>query len=145
MQGLPCILSFDSVTALRGYVTVERAKGKAMSARESDDKPGKKKSGQGMGREKAIYAKRFTEKEDRRRRRTWQALCRHFFQKYIAPEDTVLDIGAGDGLLDIERLCDALDKAGLAAAEFALQGDHRAIRDALHQGPGDLPGFFRAV
>ncbi len=98
MQSLRRILSFDSVTALRGCATVEAPKGKAMSARENDDKPGKKKTSQGVGREKAIYAKRFTEKEDKRRRRTWKALCRHFFQKYIAPEDTVLDIGAGDGL-----------------------------------------------
>lgn len=44
-----------------------------------------------------LYALRFSEEEKRRRERIWKVLCREFFQRYIKPTDTVLDIGAGYG------------------------------------------------
>lgn len=44
---------------------------------------------------KRIYAERFDEEARRRKARVWRVLCRHFFQRYVRPEDTVLDLGAG--------------------------------------------------
>ncbi len=42
-----------------------------------------------------IYAERFNVLDQRRKARVWQVLCRHFFQRYVRPTDTVLDLGAG--------------------------------------------------
>ena len=42
-----------------------------------------------------IYEKRFNERVVERKRRIWQVLCNHFFQKYVNASDTVLDLGAG--------------------------------------------------
>ncbi|MDQ3013170.1 MAG: class I SAM-dependent methyltransferase [Acidobacteriota bacterium] len=42
------------------------------------------------------YKLRFAEKKDYRHR-VWQALCYGFFQNYIEPQFTVLDLGAGWG------------------------------------------------
>jgi ubiquinone/menaquinone biosynthesis C-methylase UbiE len=42
-----------------------------------------------------LYSNRFDPAEQRRKDRLWQVLCRDFFQKYVAPSDTVLDLGAG--------------------------------------------------
>ena len=53
---------------------------------------------EGVGIENIIYTRRFSQAEDDLRVKTWQILCRDFFQKYVPAEATVLDIGAGDGL-----------------------------------------------
>ena len=42
-----------------------------------------------------LYALRFNPAEQERKRRVWRVLCRSFFQHYVEPGDTVLDIGAG--------------------------------------------------
>lgn len=42
-----------------------------------------------------IYRERFTAEELAFKSRMWTVLCRDFFQRYVAPEDTVLDLGAG--------------------------------------------------
>lgn len=42
-----------------------------------------------------LYSVRFAPDEKERKARVWRVLCRHFFQRYIEPESTVLDIGAG--------------------------------------------------
>jgi len=42
-----------------------------------------------------LYSRRFSAVERERKNKIWQVLCRHFFQKYVQPTDTVLDIGAG--------------------------------------------------
>jgi SAM-dependent methyltransferase len=42
-----------------------------------------------------IYATRFPEAERRQRDRLWKTLCADFFQAYIEPEWTVLDLAAG--------------------------------------------------
>lgn len=42
-----------------------------------------------------IYRRRFSKEEHLKRDALWKTLCKHFFQKYISPGDTVLDIGAG--------------------------------------------------
>jgi len=43
---------------------------------------------------KAIYSHRFA-KSEARRDQVWQVLTRQFFQRWIKPTDTVLDLGAG--------------------------------------------------
>jgi len=52
---------------------------------------------QGTGKEGEIYRQRFTPAQTRTRNITWEILCRNFFQRYIRPEDTVLDLAAGEG------------------------------------------------
>ncbi len=53
---------------------------------------------EGIGQEETIYTKRFSEAQDHVRESIWQVLCRDYFQRFVLPSDTVLDIGAGDGL-----------------------------------------------
>jgi len=57
-----------------------------------------KETSEGIGLENIIYAKRFTSAQDKTRDKTWQVLCSAFFQKYISPNDVVVEVGAGDGL-----------------------------------------------
>jgi SAM-dependent methyltransferase len=45
---------------------------------------------------KTMYEARFTENLAYRRK-VWRVLVFHFFQKYVAPKDTVLDLGCGYG------------------------------------------------
>lgn len=52
----------------------------------------------GTGREDTIYRRRFSPQEEATREKTWQILCNDFFQTYVHQYDTVLDVGAGDGL-----------------------------------------------
>jgi SAM-dependent methyltransferase len=40
------------------------------------------------------YARRF-EGQELRRKQVWEVLCRHFFSRWVRPQDTVLDLGAG--------------------------------------------------
>lgn len=51
----------------------------------------------GVGLEEVIYTSRFSSAEEETRTATWKVLCQDFFQQFISPTDTVLDIGAGDG------------------------------------------------
>jgi SAM-dependent methyltransferase len=44
-----------------------------------------------------LYRNRFPEKDLERKRRIWQILCKDFFQSYVRPTDTVLDIACGYG------------------------------------------------
>ncbi len=53
---------------------------------------------EGVGLENTIYTSRFTSEQERVRSSSWRVLCRDFFQRYILPSDTIVDIGAGDGL-----------------------------------------------
>lgn len=64
----------------------------------------------------SLYATRFPEADREGKDAIWRVLCPHFFQRYVRPEDDVLDIGAGFGeflrhikcrrriAVDIERL-----------------------------------------
>ncbi|MFN8392662.1 MAG: class I SAM-dependent methyltransferase [Bdellovibrionota bacterium] len=52
---------------------------------------------EGVGVENEIYTKRFTSEQEATRKKTWEVLCRDFFQSYVTPNDVVVDIGAGDG------------------------------------------------
>jgi SAM-dependent methyltransferase len=42
-----------------------------------------------------LYDHRFDSAERAEKARLWRTLCRSFFQRYIRPDDTVLDVGAG--------------------------------------------------
>lgn len=42
-----------------------------------------------------LYQERFDAKERQQKLKVWQALCESFFQRYVSPGDTVLDLGAG--------------------------------------------------
>jgi ubiquinone/menaquinone biosynthesis C-methylase UbiE len=44
-----------------------------------------------------MYKDVFSDAEIVQRRALWRVLVRHFFQKYVKPEETVLDIGSGWG------------------------------------------------
>ena len=45
----------------------------------------------------ALYRTRFPEADRAAKDAVWQVLCRHFFQRYVGPDDVVLDIGVGLG------------------------------------------------
>ena len=42
-----------------------------------------------------LYQQRFPEQELAQKHAIWKVLCEHFFQRYVKPSDTVVDIGAG--------------------------------------------------
>jgi SAM-dependent methyltransferase len=44
-----------------------------------------------------LYRVRFSEADRRRKDQVWRVLCQRFFQRYVSPSDTVLDIGCGYG------------------------------------------------
>lgn len=43
----------------------------------------------------ALYDNRFSYEEIKKKEKIWKILCKHFFQKYIHPNDVVIDIGTG--------------------------------------------------
>src|SRR4051794_4683221 len=43
----------------------------------------------------SLYRGRFDERDRAQKRRLWRTLCRHFLQRYIEEDATVLDLGAG--------------------------------------------------
>jgi ubiquinone/menaquinone biosynthesis C-methylase UbiE len=43
----------------------------------------------------SLYSNRFSPAEQRQKDQIWRVLCRDFFQRYVQPGDTVLDVGAG--------------------------------------------------
>lgn len=45
----------------------------------------------------ALYKARFPEQELPRKNAIWRVLCTHFFQRYVQPEDTVVDLACGYG------------------------------------------------
>ena len=45
----------------------------------------------------SVYTTRFPEADRLAKDAIWAVLCRHFFQRYVRPDDTVLDIGVGFG------------------------------------------------
>jgi SAM-dependent methyltransferase len=42
-----------------------------------------------------LYSSRFNPAEQQRKEQIWRVLCADFFQRYVRPTDTVLDVGAG--------------------------------------------------
>lgn len=45
----------------------------------------------------ALYRRRFSEADRRRKAALWRMLCEQFLQRYVRPTDTALDLGAGYG------------------------------------------------
>lgn len=45
----------------------------------------------------SLYKHRFSPEERVRKDQIWQMLCQYYFQQFIAPTDTVLDIACGQG------------------------------------------------
>ena len=43
----------------------------------------------------SIYTRRFSASDRKQKDAIWRVLCAHFFQQYVNPTDTVLDVGAG--------------------------------------------------
>ncbi len=52
----------------------------------------------GTGRENAIYTRRFSTAEQTTRELVWKTLTTQFFQRFFTENDTLVDVGAGDGL-----------------------------------------------
>jgi SAM-dependent methyltransferase len=52
---------------------------------------------EGVGLEPEIYARRFSAAEEATREAIWMVLCAEFLQEYVAADDVVVDLGAGDG------------------------------------------------
>lgn len=44
-----------------------------------------------------LYRTRFSDADVARKDATWKVLCEHFFQRYVRPDSTVLDIACGYG------------------------------------------------
>ena len=44
---------------------------------------------------RALYHERFSEGDRTRKQELWRILCGAFFQRYVEPDDVVLDLGAG--------------------------------------------------
>lgn len=44
-----------------------------------------------------LYRHRFSQADRARKDRIWQVLCKHYFQRFIVPTDTVLDLACGQG------------------------------------------------
>ncbi len=68
-----------------------------------------------------VYRRRFPPGERRRRAQVWRVLCRDFFQRYVAPDATVLDLGAGycEFINHIECGRKVVVDLGEISAEFA--------------------------
>ena len=45
----------------------------------------------------SLYRHRFSTKDRVRKDQIWQVLCEHYFQQFIRPTDTVLDLACGQG------------------------------------------------
>jgi len=43
-----------------------------------------------------LYAQRFQDRQNIKRKKIWGILCKYFFQKYISSQSIVMDIGAGN-------------------------------------------------
>ena len=48
-----------------------------------------------MGELSTLYSNRFNDDEMKFKNKMWKILCKHFFQKYINENDTVIDIAGG--------------------------------------------------
>jgi SAM-dependent methyltransferase len=44
---------------------------------------------------KVLYAQRFQDKQNARKKKIWSTICKHFLQKYISSQSVVMDIAAG--------------------------------------------------
>jgi SAM-dependent methyltransferase len=79
-----------------------------------------------------LYRVRFSEADRVRKDAVWSVLCRRFFQRYVAPRDTVLELACGYG--EFLRHIDAGTKIGVdlnpEAAKFLPGGAAFHLRSA---------------
>ena len=67
-----------------------------------------------------LYLNRFSDAERKAKKVIWEVLCRDFFQQFISPEDTVLDLGAGScEFINFIRANKKIAIDELTIAEFA--------------------------
>jgi len=71
--------------------------------------------------ERALYDRRFDPREREAKARVWEVLCRDFFQRYVQPNDTVLDLGAG--------FCEFINNIS-CATKWAVDNDEQVERHA---------------
>lgn len=71
-----------------------------------------------------LYQERFSTRDRETKLAVWQVLCRHFFQRYVKPTDTVLDLGAG--------LCEFINT--ISCAERIAVDSSPGVRQ--HAAPG---------
>ena len=80
-----------------------------------------------------LYDQRFDPVERAAKARIWEVLCRDFFQRYVAPTDAVLDLGAG--------FCEFINHIH-CATKYALDADEQVRVCAapgvrVHCGPAN--------
>lgn len=83
-----------------------------------------------------LYTDRFSAAELESKRQLWEALCRGFFDRYIAPDSTVLDLAAGS--CEFTNACRAKRKIAVDlnpdTERYAIDAEFvRAPSDDMHQ------------
>jgi SAM-dependent methyltransferase len=85
-----------------------------------------------------LYRHRFSAREQEQKDRVWHVLVEHFFQRYVAPDATVLDLACGYG--EFIRHIRAGRK--LAVDVNADSGTRLAAPIEFHLGPADKLDFL---
>jgi ubiquinone/menaquinone biosynthesis C-methylase UbiE len=88
--------------------------------------------------EAGLYELRFSAAERRAKAAVWEVLCERFFQRYVRPDDTVLDVGAG--------MCEFINSIR-CREKIALDADADVRRAAapdvrVHCGPAHELGWL---
>lgn len=87
---------------------------------------------------RGLYDQRFPPAEREAKARLWSVLCTDFFQRYVRPDDTVLDVGAG--------LCEFVNHIRARRRIAVDMGEH--VEDAaapgveVHRGPAHELGWL---
>ena len=74
-----------------------------------------------------LYTNRFDVEELRAKRALWDVLCKRFFQRYVRPADTVLDLGAGSC-----EFLNAIQAGRKIAVDLNPDTKHYADRAEVH-------------
>jgi SAM-dependent methyltransferase len=86
-----------------------------------------------------LYRRRFAEVSQPRRAALWEVLCRVSLQRFVGPEDTVVDLGAG--------FCEFINTIR-CGEKIAVDANpnvrERAARD-VRVVPGEIPGVLATI